>query len=69
MFPDVRDLALAGMGGTRELAAEQALPRIRIKVVHGHLAFASHPVLVGHYAGDTINGAEAELDVALEAAG
>ena len=66
MFPDAEDLALAGMGGTRELAAEQVLPRIRIKVVHGHLAFASHPVMVGHYAGDTINGAEAELDRALK---
>ena len=65
MFPDAVDLALAGMGGTRELSAGQALPPIKIKVVHGHLAFASHPVLVGHYAGDTINGAEAELDVAL----
>ena len=66
MFPDAEDLALAGMGGMRELAAEQVLPRIRIKVVHGHLAFASHPVMVGHYAGDTINGAEAELDRALK---
>ena len=65
MFPDAVDLALAGMGGTREPTAEQAAAPIRIKVVHGHLAFARHPVLVGHYAGDTINGAEAELDEAL----
>ena len=40
-------------------------PKIRIRVVHGHLAFARHPVMVGHYAGDTINGAERELDQAL----
>ena len=67
MFPDAEDLA-AGRHGRHAGAArpEQALPRIRIKVVHGHLAFASHPVMVGHYAGDTINGAEAELDEALD---
>ena len=66
MYPDAVDLALAGMGGTREAVAEQAAAPIRIKVVHGHLAFARHPVLVGHYAGDTINGAEAALDKALK---
>ena len=37
-----------------------------MKVVHGHLAFARYPVLVGHYNGDTFAGAEAQLDRALE---
>ncbi len=35
-------------------------------MVHGHLAFAKHPVLVGHYNGDTFAGAEAQLDRVLD---
>lgn len=38
---------------------------IQLKIVHGHLAFAKYPVLVGHYNGDTFAGAEAQLDRAL----
>ena len=41
-----------------------ALP-IDLSVVHGHLAFARFPVLVGHYNGDTLAGTEARLDRAL----
>ncbi|MGG5890102.1 CHAT domain-containing protein [Falsiroseomonas sp. HC035] len=44
-------------------AADRA--RIRLTVAHGHLAFARHPVLVGHYEGDTFAGSEAQLDRAL----
>lgn len=39
--------------------------KVPLKVVHGHLAFSRHPVLVGHYNGDTFAGAEAQLDRAL----
>src|SRR5262249_46392174 len=46
--------------------ADQASAKVQLKVVHGHLAFAKHPVLVGHYNGDTFAGAEAQLDRALE---
>ena len=35
---------------------------IKVTVRHGDLAYARHPVLVGHYAGDTIVSAEAALD-------
>ena len=31
-------------------------------MVHGHLREARHPLAVGHYAGDGIVSAEAELD-------
>ena len=34
-------------------------------MVHGHLAFARFPVLVGHYSGDAFAGTEARLDRAL----
>ena len=39
--------------------------KIDLSVVHGHLAFARFPVLVGHYIGDTFAGTEARLDRAL----
>ncbi|MGG5890095.1 CHAT domain-containing protein [Falsiroseomonas sp. HC035] len=38
---------------------------IGLTVAHGHLVFALHPILVGHYEGDTFAGAEAQLDRAL----
>ena len=39
--------------------------KIDLCVVHGHLAFARFPVLVGHYIGDVFAGTEARLDRAL----
>ncbi|MEW6155655.1 MAG: CHAT domain-containing protein [Actinomycetota bacterium] len=35
---------------------------LRLHVLHGSLLFASYPVLVGHYRGDPIAGAEGYLD-------
>jgi tetratricopeptide (TPR) repeat protein len=35
---------------------------LHVSVVHGNLSFARHPLAVGHYAGDTINGAERRVD-------
>ena len=37
----------------------------RISVVNGDLSFAPYPVLVGHFAGDSLSGSEAQLDAAL----
>jgi tetratricopeptide (TPR) repeat protein len=39
---------------------------IKLGVVCGHLAFASYPLLVGHYNGDTFAGTEARLDQVLD---
>jgi hypothetical protein len=43
-------------------AAATAKPDVLVRVVHGHLAFASYPVVVGHYLGDSLNGTELVLD-------
>jgi CHAT domain-containing protein len=43
-------------------AATRAAPLIRLSICHGDLAYARHPVLVGHYQGDTIVSAERALD-------
>jgi tetratricopeptide (TPR) repeat protein len=66
-FPDEQRLAASVLGGSprrrRPLRRERA---IAVRVVHGNLMFARHPVAVGHYAGDAIVSAEKSLDHALE---
>ena len=37
-------------------------PHVSVRVIHGDLAFSAYPVMVGHYAGDTIISAEKYLD-------
>jgi hypothetical protein len=39
---------------------------IKLTVVSGDLAFARYPLLIGHYTGDALDGAEARLDQILE---
>ncbi len=59
--PSEDDLLATAMG------AAPAVPlrperRVAVRVVNGHLKFARHPLLVGHYIGDTLNGSELVLD-------
>ncbi|MGG5890126.1 DUF7379 domain-containing protein [Falsiroseomonas sp. HC035] len=60
--PDLAELAAAALGGTRAAAAPPPPARIKVSVVHGHVAMADYPVMVGHYIGDTISGAERAID-------
>ena len=60
-FPGEAEL-LDTMFGRQDQAAAADDAVIRVKVVHGHLREARHPLAVGHYAGDGIVSAEAELD-------
>ncbi|HEX6829382.1 MAG TPA: CHAT domain-containing protein, partial [Burkholderiales bacterium] len=67
--PGERDVCGFGFGGTRPDAAPDdrpAAPTIEIIIRHGDLSYARHPVLVGHYLGDTIVSAEAALDRQLD---
>ncbi len=68
-MPDEASLRSAGFGGGRR--SRRAAPRsatLGLSVVHGDLAYASHPVVVGHYMGDTIVSAERSLDKRLQGA-
>jgi tetratricopeptide (TPR) repeat protein len=47
-------------------ARRAAASPLKVSVCHGDLTAARHAVAVGHYAGDTINGAEAALDKRLK---
>jgi hypothetical protein len=70
LFPSEEALtaAVLGAGGRKHRQRPRREPPVQVRVVHGNLHFASHPVVVGHYEGDTILSAEKALDVALAGA-
>ncbi|MEA3411595.1 MAG: CHAT domain-containing protein [Pseudomonadota bacterium] len=65
MYPDEAALVSAALGSRPEPPAG---PRrqMRVSVAQGNLAFTRHPVMVGHYQGDTLISAEAQLDYYLD---
>ena len=68
-LPDERELAgsMLGAGSSRRRKkATIRLPKANVSITHGDLGYALHPVVVGHYAGDTIVSAEDYLDKALD---
>ncbi len=70
-IPAEAQLRTLGFGGglPQEAADERPpVPTIEISVRHGDLSYARHPILVGHYQGDTIVSAEKALDDRLDGA-
>jgi hypothetical protein len=70
-IPDETALRGFGFGIARpfdEAAAGRGAPTIQVSLTHGDLAYGRHPVLVGHYLGDTIISAEKALDDRLKQA-
>ena len=68
-IPDEESLRGLGFGPGRPfdpVAAGRGESSIKVSVRHGDLAYASHPVLVGHYWGDIIVNAEKQLDHQLD---
>ncbi len=67
-FPDEQRLAASMLGGSPRPRRRRAQQKraVTVRVIHGNLWYARHPVAVGHYAGDTIISAEKTLDAALE---
>jgi len=59
---DIGSFGFSGSGPLSEEATEQAMPPIQISIRHGNLAYARHPVMVGHYEGFAVVSAEAVLD-------
>lgn len=62
LHPNHEELLAAALCATPDKLTTHAKNKIRVKIVHGSLEFASHPILVGHYCGDTLVSAEAALD-------
>jgi CHAT domain-containing protein len=59
---DISGLGWSGRALDMQAASEPALPAIEVALRHGDLAYARHPVLVGHYQGDTVVSAESVLN-------
>jgi pimeloyl-ACP methyl ester carboxylesterase/tetratricopeptide (TPR) repeat protein len=66
LYPDADSLIRSALGKARKVRSKPDDHRAKVRIVHGNLAFASNPVMVGHYEGDTIISAEAHLDRALD---
>ena len=64
VYPSQRSLEGLFLGAGARPAAKPR-PRLSVGLAHGDLAFAEGPLLVGHYRGDEIVGAEWALDKAL----
>lgn len=64
--PDEVMDSLMGSGAPGAGIAADAPPRTNVTMRHGDLRFTSHPVLVGHYMGDPVDGAEGALDGCLD---
>ena len=63
MIPSPPELLAMVMGGRPPAAIEEDRPSaVVVRMVHGDLRHARHPILVGHTLGDGINGAERTLD-------
>ena len=60
-FPDERALITAALG-TAAHEFQDTEPPISVEVAVGDLAYANHPVMAGHFQGDTIVNAEAAID-------
>ncbi len=68
-IPDEESLRSFGFGPNRPFdaaAAGRGVPTVRVSVRHGDLAYATHPILVGHYWGDCIISSEKSLNRQLD---
>lgn len=70
-IPGPEDLRTFGFGVgvlPEEVDERPVAPTIEVSISHGDLSYARHPVLVGHYLGDSILSAESVLDRQLKGA-
>jgi CHAT domain-containing protein len=65
---DIAGFGLSGHAPDKQDRNQQALPAIEISIRHGDLTFARHPVVVGHYQGDSVLSSEAVLNRQLKGA-
>ena len=64
-IPTEQELLRAGFGAglpPTTHGLRTTTPSVQVSIRHGDLSYARHPVLVGHYVGDTIISAEKVLD-------
>jgi hypothetical protein len=67
LFPIPEELIASALGGARpRRKITQSIPPLKVSVAHGDLRLTRFPVVVGHYAGDSIVSAERVLDGQLD---
>jgi tetratricopeptide (TPR) repeat protein len=59
---DIGSLSFSGCGPSEIESETHPVQRIEVAIRHGNLTYARHPVVVGHYQGDTVVSAEAILN-------
>jgi CHAT domain-containing protein/pimeloyl-ACP methyl ester carboxylesterase len=62
LYPTVSDLEAGLLGKRRKALKVRTSEKLQVSVVHGDLTHTNHPVLMSHYQGDTIAGAERVVD-------
>jgi hypothetical protein len=68
--PTAADIERLTFGPANPLPAEaDRLPGIEVQLTHGDLCYVKHPLMVGHYLGDSIVSAERALDHQLRQSG
>ncbi|QTR48918.1 CHAT domain-containing protein [Candidatus Thiothrix anitrata] len=65
LFPDEAELQAAALGYHTIMTQEEVRPQIEVRVMHGDLEYVAHPIVVGHYDGDSIVSTERVLDKCL----
>jgi CHAT domain-containing protein/pimeloyl-ACP methyl ester carboxylesterase len=66
-FPVPEELIASALGAARpRKKLAKAIPPLKVSVAHGDLRLTRFPVVVGHYAGDSIVSAERVLDEQLD---
>ena len=69
LYPTETSLAAGILGkAPRTPYRQREQPSFRVSVVHSDLRYARYPIVVGHYEGDTIIGAEDQVDQLLRGA-
>ncbi len=62
LYPTTTDLEAGLLGKRRRARKVGVSERLQVSVLHGNLVQTNYPVLMGHYQGDTIAGAEKRVD-------
>jgi len=62
LYPTASDLEAGLLGKKRKSLQVRTSDKLRVSVLHGDLNHTNHPIMMSHYEGDTIAGAEGIVD-------
>jgi CHAT domain-containing protein/pimeloyl-ACP methyl ester carboxylesterase len=62
LYPTASDFEAGLLGKRRKTLKIRTSEKLQVSVMHGDLTHTNHPILLGHYQGDTIFGSERVVD-------